>query len=114
MVIVFQSERETALEGKDMSERKTVLETWLEMCCTTPEFVKNYNRLNGTSITFTLKPRSNIEALVDKACEVPQGFGNDPEQEREFFAWCTNTLMRLPMLSDPKYFEPSPTADAKE
>ena len=83
-----------------------VLEAWLRMCAETPEFVNNYNRLRGTALTFTFPPRSPIAQMIDRACDAPPSFGNDPEAEHKFFDFCKDTLLRLPMLQDPKYFQP--------
>lgn len=83
-----------------------VLEAWLHMCTDTPEFVDNYNRLRGTKLRFTLPQRSNIEQAVDRACGVEPGFGNDEAEQQQFFEHCRDLLLRLPMLSDPKFFQP--------
>jgi hypothetical protein len=85
-----------------------VLEAWIRMCCETPEFIANYNRLNGTGLRFTLPPRAPLDMMVDQACGRIPGFGNDPEQERKFFADCAELLLHLPELDDPRCFRASP------
>jgi hypothetical protein len=83
-----------------------VLEAWLHMCTDTPEFVDNYNRLRGTKLRFTLPPRSGIEQAVDRACGMEPSFGNDEAEQQRFFEDCKEILLHLPMLNDPKNFQP--------
>ena len=85
-----------------------VLEAWLRMCCETPELVANYNRLRGTKITFTPPKRDPIAMMVDQACGREPTFDNDPDELQEFFGWCRDTLLRLPMLNDPENFQETP------
>jgi hypothetical protein len=87
--------------------RPTALETWLRMCCETPEFVAQYNRLRGTSLRFELPQRSPIEAMVDQACGNVPSLTNDEGELQEFFRECRDLLLRWPGLDNPANFAES-------
>jgi hypothetical protein len=82
-----------------------VLEAWLRLCCESDEFVANYNRLRGTNIRFTLPKRSGIELLVDQATGHVPTLENDEAEIAGFMEFCRDTLLRLPMLQDPRNFQ---------
>jgi hypothetical protein len=88
----------------DTAKRETVLEAWLRMCCETPEFVKNYNRLYGTSLRFELPARAPIERLVDQACGYTPTLGNDVGELQQFFEHCRDLLLMWPGLDDQRNF----------
>lgn len=89
------------------AERVTALETWLRMCCESTEFVANYNRLNGTKLSFTLPMRKPIEQMVDRATGHVPTLNNDEAELDQFFGHCRDLLLQWPGLDDPKNFRES-------
>jgi len=87
----------------------TLLETWLRMCCESPEFVANYNRLRGTNLRFELPQRSPIEAMVDQACGRVPSLDNDEGERQEFFEHCRDMLLRWPGLDNAAFFAAAPS-----
>lgn len=71
-----------------------MIKKWLLMCAIDPEFVANYNRLRGTSISFDVPSRTPLEAAIDACC----GFSptpktkNDDEELRNFFMFCVEVM----------------------
>lgn len=73
-----------------------LLTQWLEMCCTTPEFIANYNRLYGAKVDFTPKVRAPIEAMVDKACGHEFGVViPDTEDNKTFMCHCCELFVHM-------------------
>jgi hypothetical protein len=56
-------------------------------CCQNDELVAQFNRLQGTNLSFKDK-RAPIEVMVDKATGYPYPFHNKPEEMRRFISFC--------------------------
>jgi hypothetical protein len=80
-----------------MSEAKeafhALLNQWVEMCATTPEFVAQYNRLNKSAACFDTKARTPIEAMVDKACGHIFTPDFDTEDNSQFVKHCVDLFL---------------------
>ena len=62
---------------------------WVVMCAETPELVRQYNRLRGTSLSFVpIFPRDAISALIDQACNFNAVVRNNPDEIAQFVAHC--------------------------
>lgn len=68
---------------------------WLTMCAENQEFVANYNRLTGHSISFSAPAREPVQVMVDRACGHVPALQNDPAQLLHFVEFCMDSFWRL-------------------
>ena len=58
-----------------------------------PEFIANWNRLRPEHPITIMRQRTGLDALIDKACNVPPVIWSD-ETKREFFDFCRHYIWR--------------------
>jgi len=69
--------------GREIEEHLSLVAHIAAICLQNSELLHHYNRLRGTNIQITPLPKSPLEAMIDKACQLPPVIWT--EQERSDF-----------------------------